>query len=288
MTDQTREEISDFLKSRRLAVAPTAAELGLDARPRRVSGLRREEVARRAAISLDYYIQLERGRVRGVSDSVLASLMDALELDDVERRYLTDLIAQLTHRPVSAATPVAVSPELRQTLSHIEPVAATVRDHRMTMLHANRVGSALFRHVLELEDRNIARHVFLDPRSRALYPDHDEIADHAAGTLRVSLAAHPGDAELPSLVDDLMASQDFRDRWHTHRVLRTGPGLQIFQDEHVGRLVLHREQFEVLDGSRLVVNLFRPADDGDWDRFKALAGLAPETEQEEGGWQPPV
>ncbi|MEL4358773.1 MULTISPECIES: helix-turn-helix transcriptional regulator [unclassified Luteococcus] len=269
MPSDSRAQIGEFLRSCRLRAQPTEAEVRLGPSPRRVAGLRREEVAARAAISLDYYIQLERGHVGEVSDSILGSLMAALGLDDVERQYLADLLRGVRLRPSDA--PPAVSPGLMDTIDRLSTVAATVRDHRMKLLAANALGAALFRRVAEVPDDNIARHVFLDPRTAELYPDLPVLADEAAGTLRTSLANHQDDAELLSLIEDLKASPDFVARWESHRVLRTGPGVQRFRDPDVGDLTLQRDQFAVLDGSGLVMNLYRPHDASQEPAFASLA-----------------
>ena len=206
MPHQVREEIRDFLRSRRARLTPTPQE-AIDPRPRRVAGLRRDEVAARAAISLDYYVQLERGRARGVSESVLASLMDALELDAVERHYLADLVSQLNSRPSPEPEP-GLPVGLEAMVARMEGVAAVLRNHRMDMRAGNRPGRALFRALPGMVDANIASHVF-EPSSRELYPDYDLVANFAVGTLRTSMAAHPGDAQLLELVGDLRADPDF-------------------------------------------------------------------------------
>lgn len=286
MGPTARDEIKDFLRSRRARLTPSPREIMVDPRPRRVAGLRRDEVAARAAISPDYYVQLERGKARGVSDSVLASLMDALELDPVERSYLSALVAQLNSHPAPEPDTV-LPPGLHAMVAQMSGVAVVVRNHRMDMLTGNRRGRALFRTVQQMPQANIARHVF-EPESLRLYPDYDEVANFAAGTLRTSLAAHPGDAQLLDLVDDLRSTPDFDRRWSEHHVLQVGTGIQRFADPDVGAMTLAHCQFLVRDEPELVLTVYRAEDgSGSQQHFEALdelvdeehPGPAPEAQQ---------
>lgn len=252
-------EIRAFLISRRAAAQPTATELAQSTRPRRVAGLRREEVAQRAAISLDYYIQLERGQLRGVSEPVLASLMDALELDPVQSGYLAGLVAQV-NRTALEQTPVvnALRPELQAMIDRMTDIAVIVRNLRLDLLGGNARGRALFASVRRMAGHNIARHVFLDPASRAFYPDYDAVADSCAGSLRASLGRGLADDDLVALVDELLASPDFARRWNGQHVQRFGAGVQLFEHPDVGRLELAHEQLGVAVDPGLTLTVYRP------------------------------
>lgn len=271
-----RAEIRAFLISRRARVHPTERELLRSTRPRRVAGLRREEVATRAAISLDYYVQLERGQLRGVSDAVLASLIEALELDTVERTYLLNLVAQANRSPTTP-TPVVTSvrPELQAMVDRMTDIAVIIRNYRLDLLGGNARGLALFAAVRRMPDHNIARHVFLDPASRDFYPDFDEVADSASGTLRASLGRDLADDDLVALVDELLASPDFAARWNRQHVQRFGAGTQRFAHPRVGHLQLFHEQLGVVVDPGLTLTVYRPVPGTGSDAgFEALAEVA--------------
>lgn len=140
---------------------------------RRVTGLRREELALLARISIEYYIRLERGSVRGVSDEVLNSVATALKLDDVERRHLFDLIRSANAIPVGrrGAAPQQVRPSVQQVLNSMTEAAAFVRNARLDVLAANSLGSALYSQALVSTGRppNLAYFVFIDPAARTFY-----------------------------------------------------------------------------------------------------------------------
>src|SRR5216683_4281697 len=167
----TKSEISEFLTSRRARITPD--QVGLHTYgTRRVPGLRREEVAVLAGVSVPYYTRLERGDINGVSDSVLEALARALELDDAERAHLSDLAraAQPTGaRPRQRRAKQLVRPEVQWTLDAITGAAAFVGNNRLDILAANQLGRALFSELYAGPARpvNTARFVFLDPRAEA-------------------------------------------------------------------------------------------------------------------------
>ena len=186
-----RNEIRDFLVSRRARVIPGQAGLpayGHDRR--RVAGLRREEVALLAGVSIDYYTKLERGQLRGVSESVLEALASALQLDDAERAHLYDLsrtataAAPRTRRPATGAGGAA---ERSNTLDAITGAPADVRNARRDVLAANKLGRALYSEMYAdppAEPANIARFVFLSARARTFFLDWSRAADDTVATLR--------------------------------------------------------------------------------------------------------
>jgi transcriptional regulator with XRE-family HTH domain len=238
-------EIREFLTTRRARITPEQAGLRAYGGRRRVSGLRREEVALLAGISVEYYTQLERGSVRGVSEDVLEAVARALQLDDVERAHLHDLVRAAKQRPQrKRTTPEQVRPAVQRLLDTITESAAFVRNGRLDILAANRLGSALYSDAFSNPERptNLARFVFLDPQSRHFYRDWAGIADAAVGNLRAEAGHDPYDRDLTDRVGELsMRSEDFRVRWASHDVRQYRSGTQPFHHPLVGDLTLSYE-----------------------------------------------
>ena len=224
-----RNEIREFLTTRRARVTPERAGLRAYGGRRRVSGLRREEVALLASISVEYYTQLERGKVRGVSEDVLEAVARALQLDEVERTHLFDLVRAAKRRPATGRrTPERVRPGVQRVLDSITESAAFVRNGRLDILSANRLGYALYSEAFANPDRpvNLARFVFLDRQSRTFYADWEGIADAGVGSLRAEAGRDPYDRDLSDLVGELsMQSEDFRVRWASHDVRQYRPAV---------------------------------------------------------------
>jgi transcriptional regulator with XRE-family HTH domain len=178
-----RRDVQDFLASRRARLTPEQAGLVAHGERRRVKGLRREEVAMLAGVSVDYYARLERGNLAGASESVLEAVAGALQLDDAERQHLHDLArnseptpSRRRNRPKEAATP---RPAVMAILAGMTAVPAYVRNARMDILAANELCRALWDGRLD-EDKlplNLARYVFLEPHSRGFFLDWDTVAD---------------------------------------------------------------------------------------------------------------
>jgi hypothetical protein len=186
--------------------------------------------------------------VRGVWEEVLDAVARALQLDDIERGHLVDLVRAAKQRPTRGrqSTP-QVRPGVQLVLDAMADAAAFVRNGRLDVLSANRLGYALYADAFARPDRpvNLARFVFLDPRSRAFYADWDGIANAAAGSLRAEAGRDPYDADLTQLVGELsMRSDEFRSRWAAHDVVLYGAGIQRFHHPLVGDLTL---SYEALD-----------------------------------------
>ena len=242
-------EIREFLTTRRGRLTPELAGLRAYGGRRRVSGLRREEVALLASISVEYYTQLERGSVRGVSEDVLESVARALQLDDVERSHLFDLVRAAKRRPArTRRTPERVRPGVQRVLDTITESAAFVRNGRLDILSANQLGYALYSEVFANPDRpaNLARFIFLDQQSHQFYADWDGIADAAVGNLRTEAGRDPYDRHLTELVGELsLRSEDFRIRWASHDVRQYRTGTQPFRHPLVGDLTLSYEALQL-------------------------------------------
>ena len=219
-----REDVRDFLVSRRARISPEQAGLPSYGR-RRVPGLRREEVASLAGVSIDYYARLERGDLRGASDSILDALADALRLDEAERQHLNDLAraagpTRRSSRPPKRPTGT-VRPAVAGILAGMTTIPAYVRTAGLDIVAANELGAALFGPALAAESLplNLARFVFLDPRSVALYLDWETIADDLASSLRIESGRSPYDQALNALIGELSARSDpFTQRWARHNV----------------------------------------------------------------------
>ena len=239
----TRSEIREFLTSRRARITPD--QVGLPTfGPRRVPGLRREEVAVLAGVSVPYYTRLERGDINGVSDSVLEALARALQLDDAERAHLLDLARAAqphTARPHRRQTKQRIRPEVQWTLDAITGAAAFVSNNRLDILAANQLGRALFSELYAAPARpvNTARFVFLDRRAEATFGDWDRVASESVAILRSAAGRDPYNRELSDLVGELATqSEAFRTRWAAHNVRFHNTGIKHFHHPVVGDLHL--------------------------------------------------
>jgi transcriptional regulator with XRE-family HTH domain len=240
---ETKQEIREFLTSRRARITPEQAGL-TSYGSRRVPGLRREEVAVLAGVSAPYYTRLERGDMSGVSESVLDALARALELDDAERAHLFDLAraAQPTAaRPRRRQAKQRVRAEVQWSLDAITGAAAFVGNERLDLLAENQLGRALFSELYAAPARpvNTARFVFLDPRAEAFFGDWDRVAGESVAILRSAAGRDPYNRELSDLVGELATqSETFRTRWAAHNVRFHNNGVKHINHPVVGELHL--------------------------------------------------
>ncbi|MQY08950.1 helix-turn-helix transcriptional regulator [Actinomadura macrotermitis] len=249
-----REEVREFLTSRRAKITPERAGLPPGSR-RRVPGLRRSEVAALADMSVEYYAKLERGNLAGVSPSVLESLARALRLDDAERAHLLNLAqtadgTDALTRPRRRRTKDQWKPHrsLQWTLDAITAGPAFVYNGRLDILAVNRLGRAFFSDVYATpgNQANLARFNFLDPVSRRFYPEWDQAADITVAILRTQAGRNPHDKDLHDLVGELSTRSDaFRTRWGAHNVRHHGTGTKRFHHQAVGALTLAYEGLEM-------------------------------------------
>jgi len=245
-----RGEMRQFLITRRAKITPEQAGLRFYGGNRRVPGLRREEVALLAGISIEYYTRLERGNATGVSAEVLDAIARALQLDDVERAHLTDLVrtANVTRPSRRRSTRQRVRPSVHQVLDSMTGAAAFVRNGRLDVLSANQLGYALYSPVFasSAQPVNLARFIFLDPRSAEFYADWDGIAAAAVGSLRAEAGRDPYDRALTDLVGELSTrSEEFRGRWAAHDVEYYRSGVQPFHHPIAGDLILDYDALEL-------------------------------------------
>jgi transcriptional regulator with XRE-family HTH domain len=246
----TRSEIREFLTSRRARITPDQVGLPVYG-SRRVPGLRREEVAVLAGVSVPYYTRLERGDMSGDSEGVLEALARALQLDEAERAHLFDL-ARATQ---PAATPRRrgptkhrVRPAVQQILDAITAAPAFVRNDRLDILGGNALGYALYSEMFvgPVRPVNTARFVFLDPRAREFYIDWERAATDVVAVLRSAAGRDPYDRSLSDLVGELSTqSEAFRTRWATHNVRFHLNGIKNFHHPVVGELSLNFERMDL-------------------------------------------
>lgn len=241
-----REDLRAFLRSRRERVTPAQAGLLPEPGPRRVPGLRREELARLAGVSVDYYTRLEQGRDINVSEDVLDAIARALQLADHERAHLFELArpARGRRRPRPSAI-TQVRPAVRVLLETMQTPAFVV-GRRLEMLAANRLALALLNDFddVPLSERNHARWVFLDPVSRERYVDWESIARDNVATLRMHAGRYPDDPKLAALIGELtVKSPAFAAFWADHEVGRPSHGTKRYRHPDVGELEV---AFEVL------------------------------------------
>jgi transcriptional regulator with XRE-family HTH domain len=254
-------EMRDFLVSRRAKITPDQAGLPFYGGHRRVAGLRREEVALLAGVSIDYYTRLERGRAAGVSDSVLEGIARALQLDEAERAHLFDLArAADTSAPRAPRRPSAqqVRPSVRRILDTMG-APAYVRNARLDILAANRLGAALLAPVLAspAQPANNARFMFLDPGAPGFYVDWERQAQDVVAMLRTEAGRSPHDKALSNLIGELSTrSENFRTWWAAHNVRFHRAGVKRFHHPVVGDLTLTFEGLEMAADTGLRLNAY--------------------------------
>jgi transcriptional regulator with XRE-family HTH domain len=235
----SRAELGAFLKARRAELTPAAVGLDDDGTVRRVPGLRREEVARLATISVDYYTRIEQGRLQA-SGTVLASLGRALRLDEGQRAYLHELAGRA---PATRRRPAVhrLPPSAQRMLDALGHCPAMIFGRYNDILAWNAAAAALYQDFGRLApaERNYTRLLFLDPASRSLFPDWEEAGRVSAARLRRETAGHPDDRRLAALVGELTArSPEFRAWWDGRIVSEASRGRKRFRHPVVGPLTL--------------------------------------------------
>ncbi|MDA8101474.1 MAG: helix-turn-helix transcriptional regulator [Nitrospiraceae bacterium] len=271
-------DIRDFLTSRRARIKPEDAPLPIQRGRRRVVGLRREEVAMLAGISVEYYTRLERGNAEGVSSDVLEAVARALRLDEAERAHLFNLIrtANLARTSLPRRRPPQerVRPVVQQILDLIG-APAYLRNGRLDILAANSFGRALYSPLFEdlgPTVPNMARFIFFNSTAAQLFPDWEEVANDAVAILRAQAGRDPFDRRLSDLIGELsMRSDQFRVRWAAQDVKFHRTGTKRLHHPVVGLMTLSFEALELAsdDGQRINVYMAEPGSPSD-DALKLL------------------
>ncbi|MFJ9158537.1 helix-turn-helix transcriptional regulator [Streptomyces griseoviridis] len=247
-----RAELSEFLRSRWARLKPEDVGLPDFGRHRRVPGLRREELAQLAGVSVAYYTRLEQGNGRNVSAEVLDSIARALRLTDAERAHLTHLAKPKQHRKKQTARVQQARGALRLLLDSMESVPAYLTGRRGDILAWNRMAAAVFGDWAELPaaERNWARLVFLNEEYRELFVEWDQKASDIVSVLRMDAGCHPDDPRLSALVGELsVKSPEFRKLWATHDVKEKTYGVKHLRHPLVGELALNYESFHLAEGN---------------------------------------
>ncbi|MEU5510218.1 helix-turn-helix transcriptional regulator [Streptomyces fungicidicus] len=241
-----RAELSEFLRTRRARLKPQDMGLPDFGRHRRVPGLRREELAQLAGVSVAYYTRLEQGNGQNVSVEVLDSIARALRLTDAERTHLTHLAKPKRQRRKPAARTDRPRPALRHLLASMDTVPAYVVGRRSEILAWNGMAAAVFGdwEKLPAQERNWARLVFLNPDHRELFVEWDQKAADMVAYLRMDAGLHPEDPQLSALVGELsVKSEEFRRLWAAHDVKEKSHGVKRLRHPLVGELTLLWESF---------------------------------------------
>ncbi|MGD1225809.1 helix-turn-helix domain-containing protein [Streptomyces krungchingensis] len=233
-----RKELGTFLKARRAELDPFQVDLPDTVTPRKVAGLRREEVAKLASISTDYYTRVEQGRMQA-SVPVLQALARALRLNDDQRAYLFDLAGRPPDEP-PAPSRRAIAPHTRRLLDQLTESPALVLSDTMDVLAWNRLAAALLTDFGQVpaEDRNYVWLLFNDPALRALYDDWHAGARACVAYLRMHTARHPDDPGLRDLLARMDPHADFQRWWQAREVAVQGTGNKVFHHPVAGTLVL--------------------------------------------------
>ncbi|MEU3062870.1 helix-turn-helix transcriptional regulator [Streptomyces subrutilus] len=277
----TESDIREFLASRRAKITPQQAGLPAYGGKRRVPGLRREEVALLAGVSIDYYVRLERGHIAGASEDVLDAVANALQLDDAERAHLYDLARAAAKRPnrrgKRARGPLPDS--VLRVLASMTDSPAFIRNGRLDILATNPLGRALYA-PLYTDDApspvNIARFQFLNPRGRDFFPDWDDSLNTTVSLLRTEAGRAPHDSDLTGLVGELVTrSEGFRTAWAKHNVRLHHTGRKSFHHPAVGVLTLDFDAMELPAQPGLTLTAYTAAPGTpDHDALQLLAALA--------------
>ena len=282
-----RTEIKDFLTTRRAKVTPQMAGLPVVGGNRRVPGLRREEVAMLAGVSVDYYTRLERGRAAGASEEVLDALAPALLLDDAERQHLFDLARSVSstgrsRRRRPRAGRAALRPGVQWLLDSMT-APALVADSLSTYVASNLMARALYSPMFldpapqaTGREVNMARFVFLDPRSRDFFPNWDSGAEDLVAMLRLAAGAGPTDPRLTALVGELSTrSREFSRLWARHDVRYVCRGEKVIRHPVVGELRLAYEPMPLTTapGMRMTAYAVEPGSPSQ-DALQLLASWA--------------
>lgn len=253
-----KHTVREFLMSRRAKVKPEDVGFPTLAGDRRVPGLRREEVAVLAGVSLDYYTRLERGNIRGASDGVLNAIAEALLLDDTERVHLFDLArtpaAPAAVQEKSVGSPRTVRHSVQRVLDTMD-AAAVVQNARQDVVATNQLGQVLYSPVFEMQERpNLARFIFLDPRAQHYYVDWPLARYTASAMLRLEAGRNPLDEDLTQLIGELSArSAIFRQDWAAHHVHAHQTGTKSFRHPEVGLIEVDFDVFEMPGAPGLMV-----------------------------------
>ena len=249
-----KDDIREFLISRRANVTPAQAGIHDYGGERRVAGLRREEVAMLAGVSLDYYTRLERGNIQGASESVLNAISRALQLNEIERTHLFDLARPTppAARGGADAGDRTPEPSVRSSVQRVLDnltVPAVVYNAQQDLVGSNLMGRALLSPHFESDKPNLARFIFLDSRAREYYADWPLACSLTAAMLRFEAGKDPLNSDLTALVGELsMRSPQFRKDWADQDVHEHRTGTKVYRHPELGAIEVTYDAFEMPGG----------------------------------------
>ncbi|GAA1918478.1 helix-turn-helix transcriptional regulator [Microbacterium aoyamense] len=273
----------EFLASRRDRLRPDQAGLPAYGGNRRVPGLRREEVALLAGVSVDYYTRLERGDLSGASDTVLDALARALQLDDAETAHLFDLARTASASPRARRARKqqnTLRPSILRLLEAITEAPALIRNNYFDYVAANPLARALYAPIFAGPNPNSARFAFLDPAAPDFYIEWEKNTQELVATMRGEAGRNPFDKRLTDLVGELSTrSERFRTLWAAHNVRYHRSGVKRIHHPVVGELELTYEAFELPADPGLTLSTYT-AEPGSAsaDALRVLASWAATTE----------
>jgi transcriptional regulator with XRE-family HTH domain len=274
------ESLGAFLKSRRDRVTPAAVGLRTYGTARRVPGLRREELAQLAGVSAGYYTRLEQGQAETASVQVLDALARVLQLDQIETVHLHNLARQPTNRGLSEPPPEQPHPRVLALLESLgDATPAIVLGRRADVLAWNRAGHALKAEHLPFDAPqdpahrpSLPRMFFLDPLTRDLHRNWDEVARAHVAYLRLTAGRYPTDALLAELIGELtMRSDEFATMWATGEVADCTVGTMELQHPTVGAANVTYQVWLQPDSPDHRLEIYTPNDPGSADALRILA-----------------
>jgi transcriptional regulator with XRE-family HTH domain len=284
-----RAELSEFLRTRRARLKPEDIGIPDVGRYRRVPGLRREELAQLAGVSVAYYTRLEQGNGRNVSAEILDAIARALRLSDTEHAHLTHL-AKPKRKKKPAVRAQQVRGPLRTLLDTMDGFPAVLVGRRSDILAWNRMAAAVFGNWAELSahERNWARLVFLRPEYRDLFVDWEQKANDVVSQLHMDAGSHPDDPRLSALVGELsVKSKEFRQLWATHDVKDKCHGIQRLHHPLAGELELRLESFHVADDhEQMLATYYAEPGSPSAEALRLLASWGIEETRAEAGMPP--
>ncbi|HEY3555972.1 MAG TPA: helix-turn-helix transcriptional regulator [Kribbella sp.] len=260
-TVDTTQELAAFLRTRRERLDPQDFGLPIGRRSRRTPGLRREEVAELAGVSIDYIVRLEQARGLRPSADVVEALARALRLAPDERTYLFDLTQQ---RPRNAGKPAtAAAPPLAQLVAELSPLPAMLMNHRFDILAWN---GEMARLLLDFEtlppsQRNAMWLCLIHPEIRELYVDRERVVRDGVAHLRTAWAAHPEDQVLAELIAECATDAEFARWWAKRDVKVNGRGQKAIRHAQAGAVAVQFEVLVPLEDTDQRLMICRPADD---------------------------
>jgi transcriptional regulator with XRE-family HTH domain len=265
MGDEHRTELAEFLRAHREALTPEMVKLPRG-RGRRTPGLRREEVALLAGVSVTWYTWLEQGRRINASTEVLRAIGRALRLDDAGQEHLVSLAHPINATPPAIATPDEVPSALIRLIDGFDPAPSYVLGPHWEFAAWNAAEARLYPRIERLDppQRNLIWALFADPAVRELIVDWDIHARQVLAEFRAATIAVRHDTEMEALVNELCdASEEFRRWWPEHDVARFETRLRRFNHPRAGLLTFEYQQLTPSEwpSLRVVVMLPVPGDD---------------------------